>query len=56
MIVTATEFKNNLGKYLEMATSRDIFIAKNEKSIARLTSFLYAPKGVTVRAKSKRAD
>ena len=38
MIVTATEFKNNLGKYLEMAMSEDIFITKNGKSIARLTS------------------
>ena len=38
MIVTATEFKNNLGKYLEMAESQDIFITKNGKSIARLTS------------------
>ena len=38
MIVTATEFKTNLGKYLEMATSKDIFITKNGKSIARLTS------------------
>ena len=38
MIVTATEFKANLGKYLEMATSQDIFITKNGKSIARLTS------------------
>ena len=38
MIVTATEFKNNLGKYLEMAASQDIFITKNGKSIARLTS------------------
>ena len=38
MIVTATKFKPNLGKYLEMATSQDIFITKNGKSIARLTS------------------
>lgn len=38
MIVTATEFKSNLGKYLEMAASQDIFITKNGKSIARLTS------------------
>ena len=38
MIVTATEFKTNLGKYLVMATSQDIFITKNGKSIARLTS------------------
>ena len=38
MIITATEFKTNLGKYLEMAMSQDIFITKNGKSIARLTS------------------
>ncbi len=38
MIVTATEFKTNLGKYLEMASSQDIFITKNGKSIVRLTS------------------
>lgn len=38
MIVTATEFKTNLGKYLEMAASQDIFITKNGKSIARLTT------------------
>ena len=38
MIITATEFKTNLGKYLEMAASQDIFITKNGKSIARLTS------------------
>ena len=38
MIVTATEFKTNLGKYLEMAKKQDIFITKNGKSIARLTS------------------
>ena len=38
MIVTATEFKTNLGKYLDMAASQDIFITKNGKNIARLTS------------------
>ena len=38
MIVTATEFKTNLGKYLEMAKKQDIFITKNGKRIARLTS------------------
>ena len=38
MIITATEFKTNLGKYLEMAASQDIFITKNGKNIARLTS------------------
>ena len=38
MVVTATEFKTNLGKYLEMAMKQDIFITKNGKNIARLTS------------------
>ena len=38
MFVTATEFKTNLGKYLEMARKQDIFITKNGKNIARLTS------------------
>ena len=38
MIITATEFKNNLGKYLQLAAAQDIFITKNGQSIARLTS------------------
>ncbi len=38
MIITATEFKTNLGKYLELAALQDIFITKNGKSIARVTS------------------
>lgn len=38
MIVTATEFKTNLGKYLELVASQDIYITKNGKSIARVTS------------------
>ena len=38
MIVTATEFKNNLGKYLEMAAIQDVFITKNGKNIARESS------------------
>ena len=38
MIITATEFLTNLGKYLEIAASQDIFITKNGKNIARLTS------------------
>lgn len=38
MIVTATELKTNLGKYLEIARQQDVFITKNGKNIARLTS------------------
>ncbi len=35
MIVTATEFKANLGKYLEMAASQNIFITKTTRLSAR---------------------
>lgn len=38
MIVTATEFKTNLGKYLELAATQDIFVTRNGKSIARITN------------------
>lgn len=38
MIITATEFKTNFGKYIEMAVSQDIYITKNGKTVARLTS------------------
>ena len=38
MFVTATELKNNLGKYLDLATKEDIIITKNGKRIAKITS------------------
>ena len=38
MIVTATEFKSNLGKYLDMVATQDVYITKNGTNIARLTS------------------
>ena len=34
MTITATELKNNLGKYLILAATEDIFITKNGKTIA----------------------
>lgn len=37
MIITATEFKMNLGKYLELVSNEDVFITKNGKIIAQLT-------------------
>ena len=37
MQVTATEFKNNIGKYLSLVVDEDIFITKNGKNIARLS-------------------
>jgi len=38
MLVTATEFKNNIGKYLALVVEQDIFITKNGKNVARLSS------------------
>lgn len=38
MSVTATELKNNLGKYLLLSATEDIFITKNGKIIAKLTN------------------
>lgn len=38
MVITATELKNNLGKYLELAGSEDVFITKNGSQIAKLTN------------------
>ncbi len=37
MTITATEFKNHFGKYLELALKEDIFITKNNKRVAKLT-------------------
>ena len=37
MIVTASEFRTNVGKYLQLAGTHDIYITKNGKNIARLT-------------------
>lgn len=36
MIVTATEFKTNFGKYLKMVAKEDIFITRNGKTIAKV--------------------
>lgn len=38
MIITATELKMNLGKYLMLAETEDIFITKNGKVIAKLSN------------------
>ena len=38
MSITATELKANLDKYLLMAATEDIFITRNGKIIAKLTS------------------
>ncbi len=38
MSITATELKNNLGKYLMLSATEDIFITKNGRVIAKLTN------------------
>ena len=38
MSATATELKNNLGKYLVLSATEDIFITKNGKVVAKLTN------------------
>lgn len=37
MLITATELKENMGKYLALAESEEIIITKNGKPIAKLT-------------------
>ena len=38
MLITATELKMNLGKYLLLAETQDIFITKNGKIVAKLSN------------------
>ena len=38
MSITATELKQNLGKYLMLSAHEDIYITKNGKVIAKLTN------------------
>lgn len=38
MSITATEFKMNLGKYLMLSQTEDIYITKNGKVVAKLSN------------------
>lgn len=38
MAITATELKVNLGKYLALSETQDIYISKNGKIIAKLSN------------------
>lgn len=38
MIVTATEFKTNFGKYLDLISKEDIFITRNGKTVAKIVN------------------
>lgn len=37
MTITASELKNNLGKYLELAQTEDIFVTKNGQQKIKLS-------------------
>lgn len=36
MFVTSTEFKTNLGRYLDLVTGEDIIITRNGRKVAKL--------------------
>ena len=38
MSITATELKQNLGRYLRIAATEDVFITKNGKVVAKLSN------------------
>jgi antitoxin (DNA-binding transcriptional repressor) of toxin-antitoxin stability system len=38
MLVTATEFKDNIGRYLTLVASEDILITRDGKNIAKLSN------------------
>lgn len=38
MIITATEFKTNIGKYLALVDDEEVLITKNGKGVAKLVS------------------
>lgn len=69
MSITATELKLNLGKYLSLSATEDIFITKNGKVVAKLSNpnqdrvdmakslFGIIPKDITLeQAKNERLD
>ena len=38
MVVTATQFKSNIGHYLEAVSEDEVFITKNGKVVAKLSN------------------
>ena len=38
MVVTATEFKANFGKYLELIAKEDVFITRNGQTVAKVVN------------------
>lgn len=49
MVITATELKSNLGKYLELSATEDILIKKNGRIAAKLSN-PYADKLASARS------
>ncbi len=47
MLITATEFKNNIGKYLSLVDKEEIIITKNGRQIAKLTDIKGGQKTLT---------
>jgi prevent-host-death family protein len=47
MLITATEFRENIGQYLALADREDIIITKNGKPYAKLTSLKKGASGIT---------
>lgn len=39
MIVHSTEFKTNLGKYLDLLEKEDVYVLRNNKPVAKMTQF-----------------
>ena len=69
MSITATELKQNLGRYLMLAATEDIYITKNGKVVAKLSNpyqdrvnmakslFGVLPQDITLEeAKNERVD
>ena len=38
MVITATELKSSIGKYLSLVEDQDVYITKNGKTVAKLSS------------------
>jgi prevent-host-death family protein len=38
VLITATELKNNLGRYLDLAETEEILVSKNGRAVAKLCS------------------
>ena len=49
MIITATELKANIGKYLSLADAEEVLITKNGRGVAKLVS-LRGGKGSSLRS------